>query len=62
LRCSFTSKFKAIDITNNTVLEGIKAHLWSRNGLVILKFANKEDESGEGNKIDGKNNSENEDK
>ena len=46
---------------DSAVLKGIKAHLQSRDGLVILEFANEEDESGKGNEINKENNSENED-
>jgi len=46
---------------DSTVLEGIKARLWSRDGLVILEFANKEDKSEEGSKMDKENNSKNKD-
>ena len=61
MRCTFASKSKVIDITDSTVLEGIKARLRSGDGLVTLKFANKEDRSGEGNRIDRENNSKNKD-
>ena len=35
---------------DNAVLKGIKAYLWSGNGLVILEFADKKDESKKGKK------------
>ena len=61
MRCTFAGKSKVIDITDSAVLEGIKAHLRSGNGLVTLEFTNEEDESGEGSEMDKENNSENED-
>ena len=59
--CSFASKSKVIDIIDSAVLEGIKAHLWSGDGLVILEFADEEDKSRKGSGIDGENNGENKD-
>ena len=61
MRYTFTSKSKVIDVTDSTILEDIKACLYSRDRLVILEFANKEDKSREGSRIDGENNSENKD-
>ena len=57
----FASKSKVIDIIDSVILKGIKACLWSRDRQVILEFANKEDKSGEGSKIDKENNSKNKD-
>jgi len=62
LRYTFASKSKVIDITDNTILEDIKACLRSRDKLVILEFANKEDKSKEGSGINRENNSNKEDK
>ena len=61
MRYTFAGKSKVIDITDSTILEGIKARLRSGDRLVILEFANKKDKSGEGSEIDKENNSENED-
>ena len=58
---TFASKSKVIDITDSTVLKGIKAYLQSRDKLIILKFTNKEDKSKEGSKIDKENNSKSKD-
>ena len=46
---------------DSAVLEGIKACLRSGDRLVTLEFANEEDKSREGSKIDKKNNSKNKD-
>ena len=46
---------------DSAILEDIKARLQSRNKLVILEFANKEDKSREGSGIDRENNGENKD-
>jgi len=46
---------------DSAILEGIKAYLRSRDGLVILEFADKEDKSREGSGIDRENNGENKD-
>jgi len=46
---------------DSAVLEGIKACLWSRDRLITLEFADKEDKSGEGSKINKENNSKNKD-
>ena len=62
MRYTFASKSKVIDITDNTILEDIKARLRSRNRLVILEFTNKEDRSREGSRIDRENDSDKEDK
>ena len=61
LWCTFAGESEVIDIMDSAVLEGIKACLQNRDGPVTLEFADKEDESGKGNKIDKENNSENED-
>ena len=61
MRYTFTGKSKVIDIIDSAILEDIKARLRSRDRLVILKFANKEDKSREGSGIDRENNSENKD-
>ena len=47
---------------DSTVLEDIKARLQNRDRLVTLEFADKEDKSKEGSKIDRENNSNKEDK
>jgi len=47
---------------DNTILENIKARLQSRDRLIILKFANKEDKSREGSGINRENNGDKEDK
>ena len=59
--CTFAGESEVIDIIDSTVLEGIKARLRSGDGLVILEFADKEDESKKGSEIDKENNSENKD-
>ena len=61
MRYTFAGKSKVIDITDSTILEGIKARLQSRNRQVTLEFANKEDKSKKGSRINGENNSKNED-
>ena len=61
MRYTFASKSKVIDIIDSAILEDIKAYLRSRDRLVILKFANKEDKSREGRGIDRENDSENKD-
>ena len=58
---TFAGESEVIDIIDSAVLEGIKARLRSRDGLVTLEFANKEDKSGEGSRIDRENNGKNED-
>jgi len=58
---TFAGESKVIDITDSTILEGIKARLRSGDRLVILEFANKEDKSKKGSEIDKENNSKNED-
>ena len=40
----------------------MKAHLWSRDRLVILEFTNKEDKSKEGKEVDRENDGNKEDK
>ena len=47
---------------DSAVLEDIKARLWSRDGQVTLKLADKEDESKKGSRIDGENDGDEEDK
>ena len=61
MQCTFAGESEVIDIIDSAVLEGIKARLWSRDRQVTLEFANKENKSGEGSRIDGENNSKNED-
>ena len=61
LRCTFAGESEVIDITDCAVLEGIKARLRSGDGPVTLEFADEEDKSGEGSKIDKENNSKNKD-
>jgi len=61
MRYTFTNKSKVIDIIDSAILEGIKARLQSRDRRVILEFANKENKSRKGRRIDRKNNSENKD-
>ena len=61
MRYTFAGESEVIDITDSTILEGIKARLRSRDRLVILEFANKEDKSREGSKIDKENNNKNKD-
>ena len=61
MRYSFAGKSKVIDIIDSAILEGIKARLRSRDGPVILEFANEEDKSRKGSGIDGENNGENKD-
>ena len=56
LQYTFASKFKVINIINNTILEDIKARLRSGNRRVTLEFTNKEDKSREGSGIDRENN------
>ena len=46
---------------DSAVLEGIKARLRSRDRQVILEFANKEDKSREGSRINRENNNKNKD-
>jgi len=62
LRYTFAGKSEVIDITNNTILEDIKARLQSGDRWVILELANKEDKSREGSGIDRENNSDEENK
>ena len=61
MRYTFASESKVIDITDSAILEDIKARLRSRDRPIILEFANKEDKSREGSKIDRENNSKNKD-
>ena len=61
MRYTFAGKSKVIDITDSTILKGLKARLQSRDGLVILEFTNKEDKSKEGSRINRENNGENKD-
>ena len=61
MQCIFAGKFEVINIINNTVLEDIKACLWSKDRQVILKFANKENKSKKGSGIDRENNGNKED-
>ena len=57
LQYTFAGESKVINIIDSTILKNIKARLQSRDGRVTLKFANKEDKSREGSKIDRENNS-----
>ena len=61
MRCIFAGKSKVINIIDNTILKDIKARLRSGNGQVTLEFTDKKDESREGNKINGENDSKNKD-
>ena len=62
MRYTFAGKSKVIDITDSAILEDIKARLRSGDGLVTLKFTDKEDKSREGREIDGENDGDKEDK
>jgi hypothetical protein len=59
---TFAGKSKVIDITDSTILEDIKARLWSGDRWVTLKFADEEDKSRKGSGIDGENDGDKEDK
>ena len=61
MRCTFVSKSEVINIIDSAVLEGIKAHLRSRDKLITLEFADEKDKSEEGSKINKENNRKNED-
>ena len=59
MRYTFAGESKVINITDSTILEGIKARLRSGDRLVTLEFTNKEDKSKKGSKIDKENNNKN---
>ena len=60
LQYTFAGEFNVIDIIDSDALKNIKACLQSKDKQVILKFANKEDKSKEGSKIDRENDSDKE--